>query len=206
MLSFLVDDYLAENEFFGARAVLLSSASSKTAFGLAHLLHRLRKEVRVIGLTSTGNVDFVRSLGCYDDVVTYESVTSLPPDTPVAYVDMAGNSGLRETLHRHFGEQQNIPAGSGSPTAPHRRTSRPCRAPGRAGSSRPTRFASGRRSGAPAASIRVSPQLGPALPRSWSAGLRWPKAGGPDAVKRVYLDTLNGRVPPQLGHILSLGK
>jgi len=105
MLSFLVDDYLAENEFFGARAVLLSSASSKTAFGLAHLLHRLRKEVRVIGLTSTGNVDFVRSLGCYDDVVTYESVTSLPPDTPVAYVDMAGNSGLRETLHRHFGEQ-----------------------------------------------------------------------------------------------------
>ena len=40
MLSFLVDDFLAENEFFGARSVLLSSASSKTAFGLAHLLHR----------------------------------------------------------------------------------------------------------------------------------------------------------------------
>src|SRR5579872_991402 len=39
MLSFLVDDFLEENEFFGARAVLLSSASSKTAFGLAHLLH-----------------------------------------------------------------------------------------------------------------------------------------------------------------------
>jgi hypothetical protein len=39
MLSFLVDDFLAENDFFGARSVMLSSASSKTAIGLAHLLH-----------------------------------------------------------------------------------------------------------------------------------------------------------------------
>ncbi len=52
MLSFLVDDFLAENEFYGARSVMLSSASSKTAFGLAHLLHTLRKPIRVIGLTS----------------------------------------------------------------------------------------------------------------------------------------------------------
>ena len=105
MLSFLVDDYLAENEFFGARSVLLSSASSKTAFGLAHLLHTLRKGIKVIGLTSASNVEFVKSLGCYDEVVTYDRVTSLPPDLPVAYVDMAGNSELRETLHRHFGDQ-----------------------------------------------------------------------------------------------------
>src|SRR5580698_1420903 len=47
MLSFLVDDYLAEQEFFGARCVMLSSASSKTAFGLAHLLHTLRQHIRV---------------------------------------------------------------------------------------------------------------------------------------------------------------
>src|SRR5882724_13088796 len=64
MLSFLVDDFLAENEFYGARSVMLSSASSKTAFGLAHLLHTLRKDIRVIGLTSRANTDFVRSLGC----------------------------------------------------------------------------------------------------------------------------------------------
>src|SRR5260370_3502812 len=105
MLSFLVDDFLAENALFGARGVMLSSASSKTAFGLAHLLHTLRKEVRVIGLTSAANTDFVRSLGCYDEVVTYDAVTSLPSDAPVAFVDMAGNSELRATLHRHFGDQ-----------------------------------------------------------------------------------------------------
>jgi hypothetical protein len=50
-------------------------------------------------------VPFVKSLGCYDEVVTYDAVTSLPADSPVAYVDMAGNSGLREKLHRHFGDQ-----------------------------------------------------------------------------------------------------
>src|SRR5216684_1764727 len=75
MLSFLVDDFLAENEFYGARSVMLSSASSKTAFGLAHLLHTLRKDIEVIGLTSAANTEFVKSLGCYDDVVTYDRVT-----------------------------------------------------------------------------------------------------------------------------------
>ena len=105
MLSFLVDDFLAENEFYGARSVMLSSASSKTAYGLAHLLHTLRKPLRVIGLTSAANSDFVKSLGCYDEVVTYDRVTSLPADQPVAFVDMAGNSELRARLHRHFGDR-----------------------------------------------------------------------------------------------------
>src|ERR1700687_3582786 len=102
MLSFLVDDFLSEHEFYGARSVMLSSASSKTAFGLAHLLHTLRKDIRVIALTSAANTGFVGSLGCYDEVVTYDRVTSLPSDQPVAFVDMAGNSGLRARLHGHF--------------------------------------------------------------------------------------------------------
>ena len=55
MLSFLVDDFLAENEFYGAKSVMLSSASSKTAFGLAHLLHARGNGIKVIGLTSAGN-------------------------------------------------------------------------------------------------------------------------------------------------------
>src|SRR3982074_1571524 len=101
MLSFLVDDFLAENEFYGVRRVMLSSASSKTAFGLAHLLHG-RDGIKVVGLTSASNAPFVKSLGCYDEVVTYDAVTSMPADSPVAYVDMAGNSELREKLHRHF--------------------------------------------------------------------------------------------------------
>ena len=105
MLSFLVDDFLNENDFFGARSVILSSASSKAAFGLAHLLHTARKGIRVIGLTSATNVAFVQSLGCYDEVLTYDRATALPPDSSVVFVDMAGNSELRARLHRHFGDR-----------------------------------------------------------------------------------------------------
>ena len=36
--SWLIDDFLADNDFFGARTVLLSSASSKTAYGTAFQL------------------------------------------------------------------------------------------------------------------------------------------------------------------------
>ena len=82
MLSFLVDDFLAEQEFFGARSVMVSSASSKAAVGLAYLLHSLRKDIRVIGLTSVGNLDFVRSLGCYHDVIAYDRILSLPTTAP----------------------------------------------------------------------------------------------------------------------------
>src|SRR5438132_11347304 len=47
--SFLLADFLAEERFFGARSVVLSSASSKTALGLAFLLAR---RAHVVGPTS----------------------------------------------------------------------------------------------------------------------------------------------------------
>src|ERR1700709_2758178 len=101
MLSFLVDDLLAGNQFFAGSRVILSSASSKTAFGLAHLLHTQRQPIRVIGLTSSGNTEFVRSLGCYDEVVSYDAVSSMPADQTAVFVDMAGSGKLRGDLHRH---------------------------------------------------------------------------------------------------------
>ena len=52
--------------------------------------------------------------------MTYDAVTSMPADSPVAYVDMAGNSDLREKLHRHFGEQMKY---SGRVGLTHRSTS-----------------------------------------------------------------------------------
>ena len=206
MLSFLVDDFLAENDFFGAKAVLLSSASSKTAFGLAHLLHA-RGNVRVIGLTSPSNVAFVQSLGCYDEVVTYDRVTSLPATTPVAYVDMAGNSALRETLHRHFGDQMKYCGTRRAHPSPLiARRDRTCRAPSRACSSRPTRSASGRSEWGPGG---VDQRFGAAWAGFAPKLDQWLKVTenrGPAAVKQVYLDTLNGHVPPDQGHILSLAE
>jgi hypothetical protein len=102
--SFILDDFFADNDFFGAKNMILSSASSKTSFGLAYLLHKNR-DVRVTGLTSPGNVDFVKSLGIYDDVVTYEDVKSMDNPGPVAFVDMAGNRRVRDDLHHQFGDE-----------------------------------------------------------------------------------------------------
>jgi hypothetical protein len=204
MLSFLVDDFLAENALFGARRVMLSSASSKTAFGLAHLLHTLRKEVRVIGLTSAANTDFVRSLGCYDEVVTYDAVTSLPSDSPVAFVDMAGNSALRATLHRHFGDQMKY---SGRIGLTHRSSSPD---EGELPGVKPSWFF------APDQIRKRAREWGPGgidmrFGAAWSGFApmleRWLtviEGRGEDAVKQVYLDTLGGRVPPEQGRILSL--
>lgn len=105
--SFLIDDFLAENQFFGAYQVLLSSASSKTAFGTAHCLALRRGHPgspRIIGLTSAINIEFVCSLGCYDEVRLYDDVPSLAAQMPTVYVDFAGNAALRRAIHTHFGD------------------------------------------------------------------------------------------------------
>ena len=204
MLSFLVDDFLEENDFFGARGVVLSSASSKTAFGLAHLLHTRRQAVRVIGLTSAANVEFVRSLGCYDEIVTYDRLESLAPDSPVAFVDMAGNSAMRARLHRHFGEHMKY---SGQIGLTHR-SSVPNE--GELPGAKPAWFF------APDQIRKRAKEWGPGgidlrFGAAWSGfaptlanRLAVVEGRGPAAVKQVYLDTLNGHIRPDQGHILSL--
>lgn len=98
--SFLLDDLHGDADFFGAGTVILSSASSKTALGLAWLLAR-RGGVEVIGLTSPGNRAFVEGLGCYDRVLGYDEVAALPV-TDAAFVDMAGDSAVLAAVHGHL--------------------------------------------------------------------------------------------------------
>ena len=205
MLSFLVDDYLEENEFFGARSVILSSASSKTAFGLAHLLH-LRKDISVIGLTSAANAAFVKSLGYYDEVVAYDEVTSLPAGQPVAYVDMAGSSDLRGRLHRHFGEGMKY---SGRVGLTHRSSSP--NEPALPGAKPHWFFA-------PDQIRKRAKEWGPGgietrFGAAWAGFapmldrcLQVVEGRGRAAVEQIYLDTLNGRIPPDQGHILSVSE
>ncbi|MEP6873907.1 MAG: DUF2855 family protein [Burkholderiales bacterium] len=107
LTSFLIDDFLADNAFFGARTVVLSSASSKTAYGTAFCLAQRRggaDAVKVVGLTSPGNVTFTRALGCYDEVLTYDAVNTLQANAPTVYVDFSGSVTVRASVHQHFGE------------------------------------------------------------------------------------------------------
>jgi hypothetical protein len=99
--SWLIDDFFADNDFFGATTLLLSSASSKTAYGTAFQLAQ-RSGLHIIGLTSENNRTFCESLGCYTRVLSYEQLDQIDADTPCAYVDFAGNSELRRQIHTRF--------------------------------------------------------------------------------------------------------
>jgi len=104
--SFLIDDFLAESDFFGGREVVLSSASSKTSLGLAFLLHKNRRgQVGVVGLTSKSNAAFVEKTGYYDRVVTYDAIAQSPHDKAAVFVDMAGSGEVRATVHKHWGDR-----------------------------------------------------------------------------------------------------
>lgn len=108
--AWLIDDFLADNDFFGTAAttaggapglMLLSSASSKTAWATAaHLRHR--SGIEVVGLTSARNVEFCRSLGVYHRALAYEELDTLPADAACVYVDFAGNGHLRRAVHTRF--------------------------------------------------------------------------------------------------------
>lgn len=104
--SFLIDDFLADNAFFDASSVALSSASSKTSLGLAQVLStRAGDRPRVIGLTSKGNAAFVQATGYYDDVVLYDAIDQIDVAGNVAFVDMAGDGNVRGAIHHHFAER-----------------------------------------------------------------------------------------------------
>lgn len=101
--SWLIDDFLANNDFFGAAGagtglVVLSSASSKTAYGTAFRLAR-RQGIELVGLTSAANVGFCRDLACYHRVLAYDQLDQLDADAPGIYVDFAGNAALRKAIH-----------------------------------------------------------------------------------------------------------
>ncbi len=100
--SFVVVDFFIDNDRFGAATAIVSSASSKTAIGSAMLLAEL-EGLEVIGLTSAANVEFCRSLGCYDEVLTYDDVDQLPKHSSV-YFDVAGRRDVTAKVHHHLGD------------------------------------------------------------------------------------------------------
>lgn len=100
--AFLIDDFLADSKEFGAKQVIFSSASAKTAWAAAGLI--AARGVPVIGLTSKRNVAYVESLGCYAKVVAYEDIETLDATVPSAFVDIAGDAKVRARIHKHFND------------------------------------------------------------------------------------------------------
>ena len=100
--SFMLADFLVDNGFFGARRLVFSSASSKTAFGTAFCLAQ-EGGIERVALTSERNRAFVQGLGCYERTVAYGELESLGTDVPTLYVDFSGDEDLRARVHHHLG-------------------------------------------------------------------------------------------------------
>lgn len=106
--SFLIDAHLAEQNFYNATQILITSASSKTAQALACLLaHRKREKalnLTLIGLTSTKNMEFVKQLGWYDQTISYDSIAELNAHEKFAVIDFTGNHNTQYQLQTQLTE------------------------------------------------------------------------------------------------------
>ncbi|AMO22908.1 DUF2855 family protein [Ramlibacter solisilvae] len=204
--SWLIDDFLADSGFFGAGTVLLSSASSKTAYGTAWLLAQ-RGGIEVVGLTSPRNRAFCDSLGCYGRVLGYEELGAIDANTPCVYVDFAGDAPLRRQIHERF-SQLKYSCSVGGTHVEQLGGAKDLPGP------RATLFF------APAQSKKRQADWGPAefgrkLVGAWQDFARvvtearapWLLVAhhrGPEAVQAAYAQVLAGRGDPRQGHILSL--
>lgn len=203
--SFFIDDFLAEEHFFGADTVVLSSASSKTAFSLAWLLRQRRGDVQVLGLTSAHNRAFVESLGCYDRVLSYDDIEALPEGRAV-FVDMAGNGDLRAAIHHHYGDRL---AYSCSVGATHWESAALRGGPSLPGP-KPTLFFAPAQVekrtadwGSAGVAERIAAAWMPFAERA-SHWIRLREESGGEAVAHAYTSLLHNRADPSEGLILSL--
>jgi hypothetical protein len=204
--SFLLEDFLADNAFFGATQVLMSSASSKTAYGTAACLAVRNNGVTAVGLTSKSNVEFVKSLGCYENVVTYDDIATLDLSVPTVYCDFAGNADLRATIHNHFGDALQYSCSIGGTHWDHLGGTRDLPGP------KPTLFF------APSQAKKRVGEWGPAgfqaqLANAWQhfmsktsqSATPWLKvvsSTGQDAIARTVSEVIGGKLDPCEGHVL----
>ncbi|KAF5383984.1 hypothetical protein D9757_006951 [Collybiopsis confluens] len=137
--SYWCEDWLARSGYRGGcEYILISSASSKTAFCFAYCVrNRLEAQaggsaggsndlnaLRIIGLTSKANLEFTKNLGLYDQVYEYDSFLCAPSSSPFhtrdtsgantntprwIYIDVAGNFALNSKIYTHFASPYVFP-------------------------------------------------------------------------------------------------
>ena len=203
LTGWLAEDYFADNDWFGARRVLVLSASSKTAIGFAHCADA-RAGIEVIGVTSPRNHAFTHALGCYDEVVTYDDVAAIPRSAPIVSIDMAGSGPVLASVHSHFGDQlrHSMAIGRSHHEAP-------ARVPGMPGPKpefffAPTQVKKRVQDWGPRGyQERVVKALSGFV--AWSRGwLHVQHSRGAAAAKATWSEVHAGRVAPDIGHMVSL--
>jgi hypothetical protein len=203
LTAFLADDFFADHQYHGAARVAVLSASSKTAIGYAQRAS-LRDGLEVIGITSARNLAFVRGLGCYDRVVPYEDIETLPTDADAVSIDMAGNGPVLARLHAHFGGRLRYSMTVGLSHHDATRDTPPASGPTPELFFAPTQVSKRREDWGPdgfrervAAALRDFVEGS----RRW---LRVKRSHGPTAARETWDAVRGGRVPPDEGRIVSL--
>jgi len=102
--SFCLCDFLQDNSYFDASQIIILSASSKTAIGLAYGLRDDAELLPRVGLTSTRNKARVEALGLYTTVLTYDELNAVDKKLASVIVDMSGDGGVLSELHRILGD------------------------------------------------------------------------------------------------------
>ena len=201
--AYFLADHLAEQDLFGAGAVVLSSASSKLAIATARELAAASAGRARIGLTSARNVERVAALGLYDRVFAYDDLAGLEAPDGAVLIDIAGDGGVRAAVHAQLGDRLRRTLGVG---ATHRDAS-----VAGAGLGAEPFFA-------PAWIKHRTEQWGAAavqhrLGEAWHGFLAEVRArdwltivtgAGPAEVARIYDDVLAGRARPEHGYVLTL--
>ena len=201
--SFLIDDFLADEEFFGADTIVISSASSKTAIIAAYLLAK-REGIDIVGLTSAGNREFVEGLDVYDSVYVYDDVSQLPGEQAV-YVDISGDGAVRTHVHAHYGGRLAHSAAVG---VTH--WTQMTHGPGELDGPSPVFFFAPDRIkkrgvdwGAAKLDQNVAEAWAPFA--QWASDwLRVDRISSEDDIQRAYLELLDGKVDPTAGTVVDL--
>ena len=105
LTGWLIADQFEDEADYGARQVIVASASSKTAIGFAHAMLQREERPRLVGLTSSRGRAFLAEAGLYDELILYDDISSIDPTIPAAFVDIAGDSDVTAALHDHLGDR-----------------------------------------------------------------------------------------------------
>lgn len=202
--SLMLDDFLADNGFFGATTILMSSASSKTAYATAFCLQRREQRPKIVGLTSAGNVGFTTALGCYDEVVAYDDASGIVADGPAVYADFSGDQGLRLQLHEQFGDQLVYDAMIGNAHGGELNAGPKVAGPEPTLFFAPSQIAKRREDWGPGGIANAYAQV-------WSVFVpqvqQWVDVihdEGPKGLESAWLEVLSGKTDPKKAHVIDL--
>lgn len=202
---FLIDYFMRSEGWFEADRVIMTSASSKTAMGLASVAKQNSPHIKRIGLTSEGNVDFVEATGLYDQVFAYKEIGRLSLGHAVS-VDFAGNGSVLASIHEHFGKCLKYSCLVGVTHIDERRG--PAGEAGGLPGPTPTLFF------APDHAVALFKELGPQeagamMAKAWHGFLAdvgdtvtIEKRSGLEAARHTYLEMVGGTVDPAQGIVI----